>query len=162
MRKAGSEPIGVRIEMEAAVELLEDRMKNQAETTSIKCPQCGAVNVFNQPYPFHAGIGNQGFLYNEAGDRTLVWDNLKDVDYLAAVGPYQPWILNKAQQQKLESILEPDAGGRWLFKNPARCHHCHSSISGPMINSFYYVVYDRSTHGIWSVMKVPVPNNKTP
>ncbi len=127
---------------------------NEHKSTSIKCPQCGKPNVFNQPYPYHAAYSNQGFLYNEAGTRTLVWDSLKDPDYLGIVGPYQPWILSKAQQEKLESMLQPDAGGRWLFSNPARCVHCHAPIMGPMLSDSYYVVYDGSTRGIWSVLKI--------
>lgn len=133
-------------------------LNHERTNTSIKCPNCGVTNVFNQPYPYHAGFSDQGFLYNEAGNRTLTWDSLTDPDYLGIVGPYQPWILTRAQQQKLESMLEPGPGGRWLFANPARCKHCHGPISGPMLNESYYFVYDSSTHGIWSVLKVSEPN----
>jgi len=36
---------------------------------------CGFDNSFDQPYPFHAGFSNAGFLYNEAGNLTLVWSS---------------------------------------------------------------------------------------
>lgn len=38
---------------------------------TIDCSSCGHKNDFEQPSPFHAGFGNQGFLYNDAGNLTL-------------------------------------------------------------------------------------------
>jgi len=46
----------------------------------IKYNSCGYENGFVQPYPYHAGFGNQGFLYNDAGNMTLVW-SIYDRDY---------------------------------------------------------------------------------
>lgn len=91
--------------------------------TVVKCSKCGYENIFNQPYPYHAGLGNQGFLYNEKGNCTLIWDSY-DPDYIAIVGESHPWTLDRDQQKKLEELLELDPGGRWLFKNPARCAKC--------------------------------------
>ena len=41
----------------------------------VPCTHCGASNVFNQPYAYHAGFGDQGFLYSESGTCTLVWNS---------------------------------------------------------------------------------------
>ncbi|HSG69812.1 MAG TPA: hypothetical protein VLA12_05325, partial [Planctomycetaceae bacterium] len=93
------------------------------ETITITCPECGHDNVFQQPYAYHAGFGNQGFLYNEAGNRTLIWSSF-DPEYEAIVGNCHPWALTEDQQKKLEDSLLPDTGGKWLFGNPARCLEC--------------------------------------
>ena len=37
------------------------------------CRYCGKENLFDQPYYYHAGFADQGFLYNDAGTLTLVW-----------------------------------------------------------------------------------------
>jgi hypothetical protein len=53
-------------------------------------------------------------------------------------------MLTSEQQQKLEQMLLPDAGGRWLFKNPARCVKCEAVISESIIKNIYYLEYDGS------------------
>lgn len=113
------------------------------ETITITCPECGHDNVFQQPYAYHAGFGNQGFLYNEAGNRTLIWSSF-DPEYEAIVGNCHPWALTKDQQRKLEDRLLPDTGGKWLFANPARCLACRHPISEPMIQNIYYITYHDS------------------
>jgi phage FluMu protein Com len=118
----------------------------------IKCPKCKHENTFNQPYPYHAGFGDQGFLYNEKGNRTLIWDSY-DPDYTAIVGKSHPWALKKAQQKKLEDLLLPDSGGRWLFSNPARCEKCQSPISEPILKNIYFLVFANSIHGIKEILK---------
>jgi hypothetical protein len=121
-------------------------MKNKnKKNISIKCSQCGHENVFNQPFQYHAGFANQGFLYNEKGNRTLVWSSF-DPDYESIVGECHPWALTKEQQQKIEAILASDNGGRWLFENPARCKKCEAIISEPMMKNITYLVYDESIH----------------
>ncbi len=110
----------------------------------VTCPLCGHGNVFRQPYPYHAGYGNQGFLYNEAGDRTLTW-NSSDPAYTAVVGAKHPWELTPAEREELEERLEPaPSGGRWKFSNPARCQRCGAPISGPMTQTIYYLHFDGS------------------
>ena len=64
------------------------------KTTQIDCPECKRLIIFNQPYPFHAGSGNQGFLYNESGNCTLVWSSF-DPDYEKLVGQMHPWSLTE-------------------------------------------------------------------
>jgi len=111
----------------------------------VKCPKCGFENAFNQPYGYHTGFGNQGFLYNEAGNRTLIWSSF-DPDYIAVVGNKHPWTLGEESQRRLEAILQPDpsGGGKWLFSNPARCLKCRNPIAEPIGTNVYYLEYDGS------------------
>lgn len=110
----------------------------------IACSSCGRKNEFQQPYPFHAGFGDQGFLYNDAGNLTLVWSAF-DPAYEAIVGRANPWVLNVEQQVLFENELQDaPSGGRWRFANPARCSACASSISGPMKETIYYLRFPNS------------------
>jgi hypothetical protein len=111
---------------------------------TINCPSCGHKNDFEQPYPFHAGFGDQGFLYNDAGNLTLVWSSF-DPDYEAVVGRVHPWMLTVEQQTLLEQALgNAPSGGRWRFANPARCSRCASPISSPITQTIYYLHYPSS------------------
>ena len=111
---------------------------------TINCSSCGHKNDFEQPYAFHAGFGNQGFLYNDAGDLTLVWSSF-DPAYEAIVGKWHPWTLTTEQQALLENTLrEAPSGGRWRFANPARCLECANPISGPITETIYYLQYPGS------------------
>jgi len=111
---------------------------------TINCPSCRHKNDFEQPYPFHAGFGNQGFLYNDAGTLTLVWSSF-DPAYEAIVGKRHPWTLSSEQQALLERVLcEAPFGGWWRFANPARCFKCASPISGPITETIYYLRYSGS------------------
>jgi hypothetical protein len=56
----------------------------------VKCVRCAAENVFNQPYAYHAGFADQGFLYDDAGHLTLVWSCF-DPAYVELVGPQNAW-----------------------------------------------------------------------
>jgi len=110
----------------------------------VKCNSCGYENEFAQPYPYHAGFGTQGFLYNDAGNLTLVW-SLYDPDYEALVGGKDALHLTDKERTRIESSLLPARfGGRFRFANPARCKQCCSEISGPMLRSVSYLVYDGS------------------
>jgi len=100
--------------------------------------------MFEQPYPYHAGFADQGFLYNDAGDLTLVWSSF-DSEYEMIVGSKHPWGLTAEEQTKLESSLLPaPKGGRWRFANPARCKQCREEISAPMMRNIYYLVFEGS------------------
>jgi hypothetical protein len=108
----------------------------------IKCNSCGYENEFAQPYPYHAGFGNQGFLYNDAGNLTLVWD-LYDPDYGALVGFKDALHLTDKDRATIESSLLPARfGGRFRFANPARCKQCGAEIGGPMLRTVNYLVYE--------------------
>jgi hypothetical protein len=113
---------------------------------SIDCPSCGHRNEFPQPYPYHAGFGNQGFLYNDAGNLTLVWSSF-DPAYEAIIGRQHPWTLTTEQEELLERVLRAAPyGGRWRFVNPARCLECAKPISGPISETISYLIYPGSVH----------------
>ncbi len=111
----------------------------------VTCIECGFDNVFNQPYRYHAGFANQGFLYNEAGDRTLIWSSF-DPDYTNIVGENHPWVLGVEGRNKLEAVLQsdPNGGGKWLFTNLPRCLKCKHPIGEPIGRNIYYLEYDGS------------------
>ena len=111
----------------------------------IKCNFCGFEKEFAQPYPYHAGFGNQGFLYNDAGNLTLVW-SIYDRDYADLVGMKQPWLLTAEERALLESsLLAAPSGGRWRFVNPARCKQCGEEISAPMsAEAIYFLEFEGS------------------
>lgn len=114
----------------------------EQEKILIDCEKCGHRNLFSQPYPFHAGFANQGFLYNDAGNLTLVWSSF-DEAYENIVGNKHPWALNEKDMAKLEGILMPaPSGGLWRFSNPARCLQCGSPIKEPMVKDISYLFYD--------------------
>ena len=110
----------------------------------VPCGACNKTTAFDQPYAYHAGFGNQGFLYNDAGTMTLVWSSY-DPAFEQVVGQQHPWMLTPDLQRLLENRLLPaPAGGRWRFSNPARCRNCGAEISGPMLKTIYYLVYSGS------------------
>lgn len=110
----------------------------------VKCNSCGYENEFGQPYPYHAGFGSQGFLYNDAGNLTLVW-SLYDRDYADLVGMKDVTHLTPDEQSALELALLPaPSGGRFRFDNPARCKQCGAEVSGPMSQTIYYLVFNGS------------------
>jgi hypothetical protein len=110
----------------------------------VKCNSCGYEKEFAQPYPYHAGFGSQGFLYNDAGNLTLVW-SLYDGDYADLVGMKDVTRLTPDERLAFESALLPaPSGGRFRFDNPARCKQCGFEISGPMSDTIYYLVFDGS------------------
>ena len=114
------------------------------EKTLIACKKCGHQNPFSQPYPFHAGFANQGFLYNDAGNLTLVWSSF-DEAYEDIVGNKHPWALNEEDRSKLEEMLMlAPSGGHWSFSNPARCLQCGNPIKEPMEKDISYLFYDGS------------------
>ena len=119
-------------------------MREYTKPVVVQCTGCGARNVFNQPYAYHAGFGDQGFLYNESGTCTLIWSAF-DPTFQTLVGRANPWVLSRAKQQILEDALQPAPdGSRWLFSNPARCLTCGRPISGPMSQTIYYLEYEGS------------------
>lgn len=120
--------------------------REETKPLIMTCPQCKFLNVFNQPYAYHAGFGDKGFLYNEPGNRTLVW-SVYDPAYIAIVGGKNPWALASEDRQRIENALKPSPDGtRWLFSNSARCLKCGHSISGPMGETIYYLEYEGSVN----------------
>jgi len=111
---------------------------------SIICKHCDKENLFDQPYPYHAGFSDDGFLYSDSGVYTLVW-NICDPVFKEMFFEKTPWTLSSSNRRKFEKQLPPAPdGGRWRFHNPARCVHCKKPILGPMLRSIHYLVYPGS------------------
>jgi hypothetical protein len=111
----------------------------------VKCNACDRRIEFSQPYVYHAGFGDSGFLYDEAGTCTLVWSSY-DPTYVDLVGQCHPWALSAEQRSIVEEALGlAPSGGRWLFANPPRCTFCGSPIGDPIATgNIYYFVYPGS------------------
>jgi hypothetical protein len=109
---------------------------------NVLCEACGKDNAFSQPHRYHAGFGDQGFLYNDAGTLTLVWGSY-DPAYVDFIGRVHPWMLTEGQRSRLEEALVPaPQGGRWRFSNPPRCIHCGSPIGEPLSSrNVHYLKY---------------------
>jgi hypothetical protein len=110
----------------------------------IHCASCGFDNAFEQPYPYHAGFADVGFLYNVEGNRTLVW-SIVDPALVRLVGKDLPWSFTRGLQRRLEQALAPSpTGSAWLFSNPARCGRCSRRIGQPMMKDIHYLVFPGS------------------
>jgi hypothetical protein len=111
---------------------------------SLICKHCEKEVIFDQPYIYHAGFADQGFLYNDAGTLTLVWGSLDPLFDTTFPGQ-TAWALSSRNRRQFEKML-PSApvGGRWRFRNPARCTHCGKPISSPMLRSVHYLIYPGS------------------
>ena len=118
--------------------------REYTKPTILVCNACRHANVFNQPYPYHAGFGNQGFLYNDKGNLTLVWSSY-DSSYEKIVGKKHPWALTEKDKRTLEeALLAAPSGGSWRFSNPPRCTECGSPIGSSIESNIYYYLYDGS------------------
>lgn len=110
----------------------------------LTCQHCRKQVIFDQPYPYHAGFSDQGFLYNDEGNLTLVWSSY-DTKWTSIAGTRQPWYIDDEARKKMEVVLPAaPTGGRWRFSNSARCPHCRGKISGPMGETIYYLLYPGS------------------
>lgn len=111
----------------------------------VKCTSCQQVTVFEQPHPYHAGFSNVGFLYNDAGDRTLVWEGY-DPAWERIAGKRPPWVLTATDWPAIEGFLAPAPdGGRWRFKNPGRCARCRNVIARSLADGeIYYLLFPGS------------------
>jgi hypothetical protein len=110
----------------------------------VRCSNCEHKIEFDQPYAYHAGFSNQGFLYDDAGTCTLVWSSF-DPAYVALVGRNHPWVLNSEQQELVETNLKrAPRGGAWRFSNPPRCPLCSEPIGESITSSIYYFSYPGS------------------
>jgi len=118
--------------------------ESQEKKLSIRCPRCNRDNVFEQPYMYHAGFSDQGFMYSDSGHCTLVWSNYDPV-ILKFFPPESRFSEDADLRKRFELALRPAPdGGRWGFSNPARCVHCSGPIAGSILNQIYYLVYPDS------------------
>jgi uncharacterized protein YbjT (DUF2867 family) len=91
-------------------------------------------------YPYHAGFGNEGFLYGDARLRTLVWSTFDPV-YEALIGRVRPWALGPDARAIIEAALQPaPGGGHWRFRNPPRSVACGEPIGPSIADGIYYLI----------------------
>jgi len=115
-----------------------------ANCVVVVCSACRHENEFKQPYPYSAGFGDQGFLYNDDGNLTLTW-GIYDKTYMKLYPKEHPTVLGVDAIKKFEDMLLPAPhGGRWRFENPARCLKCGKKISGAIMSHTPYLLYDGS------------------
>jgi hypothetical protein len=125
----------------------------------LECKACGATLQFEQPYPYHAGFSDNGFLYDDAGTCTLVW-SAYDPAWVRFGGDRNPWSLALHEWAPFESVLRVSpSGGRWRASNPARCPKCSEVLRHPMTEGeIYYLVFpdsvilDAAAPGLESVL----------
>jgi len=112
----------------------------------ITCPTCRHLNRFEQPYPYHAGHSDQGFLYNDAGNLILVWSSY-DPDWERLAGRVHPWTVDAAAWSRIENAIRPAAdGSRWRAANPPRCLACREPIGRSILDGeISYLVYPGSS-----------------
>jgi len=115
-----------------------------AQGLTVECNRCKKENVFEQPYAYHAGFENQGFLYNEAGNLTLVWSTY-DPAFSELLPAGSPWDFDAPMQKKIEDALPVSSkGDHWRFTNSPRCQHCGEIIGKPIGRSIYCFIYPGS------------------
>jgi len=126
----------------------------------LRCARCGRDNFFDQPYPYHAGFGDHGFMYSDSGHFTLTWSLYDPVigrffpqDSGSSLYPSVAAVLSKDGESarsknlrlRFEAALRPAPdGGSWKFENPARCLHCSAPIAGSNLETIYYFIYPGS------------------
>lgn len=111
----------------------------------VSCPACGTHSAFNQPYPYHAGFSEAAFVYNEAGNCTLIWATY-DPEYVRRLADASPWAPPVDVRTALEAALPTSPhGDRWRFEAPARCCACAHPLHPPMSErDLHYLEYPGS------------------
>jgi rRNA maturation protein Nop10 len=104
------------------------------------CPNCGRSFEYRQ---FHAGFGDQGYLYCDSDETVVTW-NAYDQNYVNVIPNTNPWSLLEEDKSKVESALKPcPNGGHFAFRNPPRCPVCRGDISSVVPGGIYFVVTGR-------------------
>lgn len=119
----------------------------------IKCSACGQVTSIAQEYQYHAGFGNQGFLYCDTCPAILEFDSYNP-KYRAVVGDKHPWSLNSEEKKRVEGALKPcDGGGRFRFGALPRCPACNEPLPDLLKSDIHFVeigkVIDADTEDVW-------------
>src|SRR3989338_5439487 len=110
----------------------------------LTCPRCHKALHLRQPYPYHAGFGEQGFLYCNK-DSTVLTFSVFDRRFQKLIGEKMPWTLNSKDKSNVERALKPcPCGGRFRFKNPAKCPHCGKVLRRGITNDIHYIVLGKT------------------
>ncbi len=115
------------------------------------CPHCEQAFDYER---YHAGFSNLGHLYCDRDETVLTWDSY-GATYRRLADEKHPWMLNPAEQLRVEDALMPCStdGGRFAFANPPLCRNCHQSIEFLVPHREYLVVtgtqLDADVSGMW-------------
>ena len=129
------------------------------------CKNCHKAIKVKQGYPYHAGFGDEGFLYCDK-DSTILLFSSYDKYYSKIVNDKHPWVLNKADKERVErELIKCPCGGKFLFKNKPRCPFCNESIQNLLPAKIYYVILGKVIDGdkekIWrNKLKPGIATNK--
>ncbi|HEX7392961.1 MAG TPA: hypothetical protein VF374_08460, partial [Thermoplasmata archaeon] len=121
-----------------------------------RCMTCGVETEGKGDHPYHAGFGDEGFLYCSR-DTTVLSFSSYDPFYTGLFEKLgqraeHPWTY--AQEGNTEALrlierhlVECPCGGKFSFDNPLRCPECGCVFSEPLSKTIYYVVLDRVLDG---------------
>lgn len=109
------------------------------ERQKATCPHCCREFEYAR---YHAGFGNQGYMYCDQDETVLTWDTY--VDPYSKLTSKHPWMLDSADQSRVEAALKPcPYGGSFAFANPSLCPFCHESIAFLVPSKEYFIVAGR-------------------
>src|SRR5438309_12076697 len=104
------------------------------------CPHCARLIQFEQ---YHAGFGDEGYLYCDKDSTVLTWSSYDRV-YSSIVRKH-PWMLTDAEKRLVEDALLPcPLGGKFAFSNSPRCPHCSQEIRSLVPDAIHYIVVGRN------------------
>ncbi len=113
----------------------------------ITCPECRQQIKIKQPHAYHARLSNQGFLYCDR-DPTILVFSVYDPKYVDLVGEVHPWMLDRDQEERVETqLVQCPCGGRFLFSNAPRCPSCGASLASCLPSSLHYLILGRLIDG---------------
>lgn len=104
---------------------------------SDRCPACHREVGVER---FHAGFGDQGFMYCDRDSTILTWDSL-DPSWTSLVGEVHPWMLSPEQKAEVEGVAPGcPCGGRFRFSNVPHCPLCSAPVPSLSPGGAYFVV----------------------
>jgi hypothetical protein len=106
------------------------------QKTSV-CSNCAKTFTYDE---FHAGFGDQGYLYCDSDETIVTWDSLSP-DYIAIVGEVHPWMLDRNGKRSVEAaIVDCPYGGRFAYSALPRCPFCEAELPDLTPDPIYYAV----------------------
>jgi hypothetical protein len=122
----------------------------------IDCPACAGAVEFDR---FHAGFGDQGFMYGSTAPTVLIWSSF-DRAYRRLVPDQHPWMLSADERAEVEEAIRSDLpGAPYAFDNPPLCPHCGTRLAELFDESraYFVVVGDRVDAERGDVWSEPPP-----
>jgi hypothetical protein len=114
------------------------------------CPSCRRTFRYQK---VHSGFNNTGYAYCDSVGALLVWDTF-DPQYTSLVGEQHPWTLDRRDQGRVESALQPcPCGGHFGMGNPPLCPRCGNGIRDLFPDPIYFLDlgrrFDPARDGLW-------------